>query len=556
MPDVIRTLLRRLILLAALALALPAGAQDATFGIDTLNGGLGPLPDGVERRSPRATIASFLRAAEDEDWPRAAHLLDLASVAPGDQPAEGARRARMLHEIMRRTVVLDWSVLTDRPDALQVRGGDTNAQAGEPRRSILLRDLDLDPAPSELRLSRVAPADGDPAWVFDRASVADIPALRAIHGPSALEDALPPVLLEDAAWGLMWWELIGLPILLAAAILTGWLVHRSIGAVRARIRREVVGDVLRALSMPLILISVTTLVWWATRGVFVFSGRIDLFLSPLIAAGFVTALLLLIVNVVEVLLDALIAPGDDVDLTDSERDEARTLAMRLNAGKRILVVVVFLLGVGVVMSSADLFRGLGLSFLASAGALTLVLAFAARNVLGNVMASLQIALNRSARVGDRVVFKGELCHVERIHLTFVQLRDWDGTRVIVPVEEFVSETFSNWSLQEPEMLRILKFKLDPRADVAALRAAFLEIFDDLAGGPLADALGERDDASVNVAGQDVFGIDVWFSLPCASPNTSWEVACAARERLVARGRDMEAEGGGPVFPEAVAGEAA
>ncbi len=37
--------------------------------------------------------------------------------------------------------------------------------------------------------------------------------------------------------------------------------------------------------------------------------------------------------------------------------------------------------------------------------MTIVLGFAARNVLGNIMASLQIALNQSARVGDRVVYK-------------------------------------------------------------------------------------------------------------------------------------------------------
>ena len=354
----------------------------------------------------------------------------------------------------------------------------------------------------------------------------------------------------------MWWELLGLPLMTAAAVAVGFLVNRMVQTVGRRASGRLTSAVIRAVAAPLVIVSVTLLLWASTHHLFIFSGRVDLFLSPMIVAGYVTALLLLIVNVVEALLDELVAPGEDVDLTRRERDESRSLATKLNAAKRILVVVVFLVGVGMVLSSADIFRSLGLSLLASAGVLTLIVGFAARSLLGNVLASLQIALNQSARVGDRVVYKGELCHVERINMTFVQLRDWDGTRVIVPVEEFVSETFSNWSLQDPAMLRILKFKLDPRADIAALRSVFTNVLDELGDTDLGAELGHREDASVNVAGQDVFGIDVWFSVPCRDPNTSWEVACVVRENLIRRAAELEDAPERPIFPQAVAAEAA
>uniref|UniRef100_UPI0037351512 mechanosensitive ion channel family protein n=1 Tax=Paracoccus marcusii TaxID=59779 RepID=UPI0037351512 len=256
------------------------------------------------------------------------------------------------------------------------------------------------------------------------------------------------------------------------------------------------------------------------------------------------------------LLNGLVAPGEDVDLTAAEQAEARILATRLNAARRVLVVVVFLIGAGVVLSSADLAANLGLSLLTSAGALTIVLGFAARNVLGNIMASLQIALNQSARMGDRVVYKGELCHVERINMTFVQLRNWDSTRLIVPVEEFASETFSNWTLQDPAMLRVLKLKLDPRADIDMLRRTFKEVLNHVATLEIGQNLGDLDDSSVSVADQDIFGILVWFSIPCRDPNTSWEVACAVRERLLAEAARIERETGNPVFPSPVAAGAA
>ncbi len=534
------------------ALATSARAQESVFETSALNTGLAPVPDRIDRRTPRAAMASYLQAAKDGDWDAAAHLLDLNELPPSRQAAEGPVLARQLYDVVDRKAVLDWSILIDRPDALQTEGGKNASQAGEPRRSLLLRDLPLDIVPAEIRLNRIKPKGAEQAvWVFPPETVRHVPALHIKYGPSQLELALPDALRAKEIGGLMRWELIGLPLLLLAAIILGWIVHSVLQILWRRANSKIATGILRASSMPLIIVSVTSLIWWVTGNIFVFSGRIDIVLAPLIATGFITALLLFIVNGVEVLLDGLIAPQEDLDLTLAAQADARILATRLNAAKRVLVVAVFLIGAGVVLSSADLASNLGLSLLASAGALTIVLGFAARNVLGNIMASLQIALNQSARVGDRVLYKDELCHVERIHMTFVQLRNWDSTRLIVPVEEFVSETFSNWTLQDPAMLRILKLQLDPRADVGALREAFNDILSEVANLDIGENLGDRDESSVNVADQDVFGIEVWFSIPCTDPNTSWEVACAVRERLIARAAQIEGKSGKPIFPESV-----
>ncbi|MEO1911831.1 MAG: mechanosensitive ion channel family protein [Paracoccus sp. (in: a-proteobacteria)] len=527
----------------------PAQAQDATFETPALNAGLGPTPDRIDRRTPRAAMASFLRAADEEDWAAAAHVLDLSDIPANLQAERGPRLAHQLYDVIDRKAVLDWSMLNDRPDALQTQGGDTEAMAGNPRRSLLLRDLSVGLIPAEIRMNRLQPpGGGDPIWLFPAQTVRDIPALHGVYGPSKFETALPQEMREKTLGGLMLWEWIGMPLLIAASVLLGWLVHRTLKMAWRRANGNIATGILRAASKPLIIITVTSLIWWVSGNIFVFSGKIDVFLAPAIAAGFVTAILLFIVNGVEVLLDGLIAPGEEVDLTVAEQAEARVLATRLNAARRVLVIVVFLIGVGIVLSSADLAGSLGLSLLASAGALTIILGFAARNLLGNIMASLQIALNQSARVGDRVLYKNELCHVERINMTYVQLRNWDSTRLIVPVEEFVSETFSNWTLQDPEMLRVIKLRLDSRADISALRRIFDQILVDVKNEDMGKNLTQLDGSSVNVAEHDAFGLVVWFSVPCADPNTSWELSCAVRERLVAQAARHEAETGQPVFP--------
>ncbi|MDW3183770.1 MAG: mechanosensitive ion channel [Roseobacter sp.] len=230
----------------------------------------------------------------------------------------------------------------------------------------------------------------------------------------------------------------------------------------------------------------------------------------------------------------------------------RTVATRVAAARRALVVAVVLIGGGVFLSQTNVFQNLGLTLLGTAGALTLVLGFAARQVLGNIMASMQIALNQSARIGDRIVYKDYLCHVERINFTYVQLRDWDGTRLVVPVDEFISTPFENWTMQEPEMLRIIKLKCAHQADVDQLRT----IFDRVVASLDPEELGDLDDAKVRVAGQDALGKDVWFALPCADPNTSWDMACKAREKLIAEATDLEKSQNIDIFPEARLSEAA
>ena len=543
---------RLLALLAVLTalFTLPASAQDIFYDVEELNAGLGETPPRADRSTPRATMESLFILARNGDWEAAAHLLDLSSIPEGLQKEKGPELAEQLKSVIDRKVVLDWSALIDRPDAMDATQSSNAATAGQPRKSLLVWELSGNIAPTSIRLNRVKPADGPPVWVFAERTVRGTTPAFLAYGPSDFESRLPSELRSEAFWGIMWWEVFGLPILIALAATFGLLVNRVLRALWRRAKSDLVTGILRASSIPMVLATVTTVFWWGMSTVFVFSGRIDALLSPLVAIGFVTALLMLIVNSIEEVLDRLIG-FDDIDLTERQQAEKRERATKIAAVRRALVLVVFLVGAGVVLSTADVFRSLGFSILASAGALTLVLGFAARNVLGNIMASLQIALNQSARIGDRVVYKDHMCHVERINFTYVQLREWTGTRLVVPVEEFISETFENWTLKEPEMLRELKFKLDPGADIDALRDMFSEVLDEIDQ----DELGDREKANVAVTGQDVFGIDVWFMLPCADPNTSWDIACKAREKLVAKMHALEADDR-RIFPEVAAADVA
>ncbi|MBT8425648.1 MAG: mechanosensitive ion channel family protein [Silicimonas sp.] len=528
-----------------------AVAEEAFFETEALNTGLGVAPERVDRSTPRATVETLFRLGALGDWEAAAHVLDLSALPPGLQAEQGAELARKLKSVLDRKIIIDWSQIVDRPDALDARASSRAATSGMARKSLRLWEFDLGPVPSSIRINRIAADGGEPVWVFSERTVENILPLYAEFGPTRFEQWLPESLRKDAFWGLMWWEFIGLPLLITAAVAVGLAVRSGVRAVRRKATARLSKKIIQAASTPLIVAAITTVIWWGAANLFVFSGRINVLVSPLVAVGFVTALLMLILNTLEQVLDALVG-FEDIDLTTRQEAQNREMATKVAALRRVLALAIFLIGAGIVFSTANIFEWLGLSILASAGAITLILGFAAQKVLANIMASLQISLNQSAKVGDRVVFKDHLCHVERINFTYVQLRDWDGTRLVVPVEEFANETFENWTLKEPEMLRILKFKLLPDVDLEALREAHREVI----GSLDPEELDDTQKAKVVVTGQDVFGIDVWFYVPCADPNTSWDVACQAREALVDHMNRIARQTKTPIFPEATPAEAA
>ncbi|WP_370282295.1 mechanosensitive ion channel family protein [Pseudooceanicola sp.] len=560
-PRAIRSYARLIAVFAALWLAAlaPVRAQEGGgssnwYKIDELNAGLPRAAPDVLRDTPQATMESFLALTKAGNYEAAAHLMDLGKIPRERQAGAGAELARMLETIIERRVVVDWFSLPDVPDAVEANPSSDDPFAAQPRRSIRLWIVDLDNRPVSIRLNRVKPEGGEPVWVFSRQSVENLPALYDIYGPSKLERMLPAWMQDEALWGLRTWEMIALPLFIAAIIAVAWALHHALTIVARRQKGEFATMMFRALRRPLTIFTVTFLAGMVTTHVFVFSGRISAVLSPLIIIGYVLAAMVLLMNVVDTLLDRLVVKNDE-DLSSKEQEQRRGLATQVTAWRRALIVIIFIAGTGFVFASANVFRTLGFSLLGTAGIITVVLGFAGRDVLSNILSSMQIALNQSARIGDTILFRDYWCVVERINFTYVQLRVWDRTRLMVPVREFVAEPFENWTAMTPELHRVIKLRLGHAADVERLRETFYAIALDADEGDMAD---DTDMLCVRVTDQDAIGIEVWFILPCNDANTAWTYACRVRERLMAEITrwDREESGGPRYLPDISISEAA
>ncbi|WP_428926379.1 mechanosensitive ion channel family protein [Marinibacterium sp. SX1] len=545
-------LARLCLMLVVLALPLiaapaaPVAAQEGEwFETGPLNPGLGPAPGWLDRSTPQGTMESFQQAIYMGDYRAAAHLLDLSDIPDPQQGVAGPELAGDLNTVLARKVIIDWNALSDRPDGIPAHT--TADQAATPQRSILVWSIDLADRPVPIRLNRVAPEGGEPVWVFARQTVRNLPALARMHGPTAFEEYMPEALRQRAAWGLFWWEIMALPVVAGLAIVIGIIVHRLLSLLARRARGSLATAVLRSVRMPVILVAVSGLAWACSTWLFVFSGPIDVILSPLIATGFVVAMITLLMNTVDEILDRILN-FDEIDLSavGPELEERRSLATKVAAARRAALVIVFLIGSGVVLSAAGLFRTIGFSILASAGVLTLILGFAARDILANIMASLQISANQSARIGDMVMFRDRLCTVERVNFTFVQLRIWTGERLVVPVTTFTEEVFENWMMGSADAIRTIEMTVTPETDVPRLREIFLAILED--GRENEWLLGEAELAGVHVTGVGLYGKQLMFKVPTTDPNTAWDIVCDVRERLIDEIVQLEAAGDAAIFP--------
>lgn len=156
-----------------------------------------------------------------------------------------------------------------------------------------------------------------------------------------------------------------------------------------------------------------------------------------------------------------------INLTDNlaarrVHTQTRVLARSIN----VLIIVV---GTGMALMTLPLLRQIGTSLLASAGVAGLVVGFAAKPVLGNLLAGLQLAISQPIRLDDVVIVENEWGQIEEITGTYVVVRIWDQRRLIVPLQWFIEHPFQNWTRSNAELLGTVMLWVDYRMPLEPLR---------------------------------------------------------------------------------------
>ncbi|ANJ29048.1 mechanosensitive ion channel family protein [Agromyces aureus] len=156
-----------------------------------------------------------------------------------------------------------------------------------------------------------------------------------------------------------------------------------------------------------------------------------------------------------------------VDVADNR--VARRARTQLQIVRRLVVVVIVVLALGIILFTFDAVRALGASVLASAGIASIVAGLAAQSVLANMFAGVQLAFSDAIRVDDVVIVEGEWGRIEEITLNSVVVGLWDDRRLVLPCTYFTTKPFQNWTRTSSQLLGAVEFDLDWRVSPGEMR---------------------------------------------------------------------------------------
>jgi small-conductance mechanosensitive channel len=219
-----------------------------------------------------------------------------------------------------------------------------------------------------------------------------------------------------------------------------------------------------------------------------------------------------------------IAIRNPLDIADNLN--ARRIQTQVRVLVRCLNVVVILFGSGLILMSFPAVRQVGTSLLASAGLAGLAAGFAAKPVLGNLIAGLQIAISQPIRLDDVVIVEGEWGRVEEITGSYVVVKIWDERRLVVPLTYFIEKPFQNWTRSASSLIGSVFIWVDYSLPLDVLRDEVKRICEEIPH--LWD--GRVCVLQVTEASEQSMQLRVLLSSLDSSRN--WDARCHMRERLI------------------------
>jgi small-conductance mechanosensitive channel len=213
--------------------------------------------------------------------------------------------------------------------------------------------------------------------------------------------------------------------------------------------------------------------------------------------------------------------------TDTEDNLlARKHVTQMQILQRVARTLLAIVTAAAALMTFDAVRQYGVSLLASAGAAGLVVGLAARPVLSNLLAGIQIAITQPIRVEDQVVVQGESGWIETITSTYVVVRLWDLRRMIVPLTYFIENPFQNWTYESAEQIGAVLLRVDYSVPIERLRHKIDEI---VRSSPLWDGKVARLQVTDIPDGK----VELRVLVSARSPAQTWDLRCELREKLIA-----------------------
>ena len=318
-----------------------------------------------------------------------------------------------------------------------------------------------------------------------------------------------------------WVKALGLFILIVAA---GFLVQRSLLRLLTSLvgRASPFGRKVFERSAPLLRYGIVLVALAVALPLLPLSHRISDLADRILLAAFIVLLGWLALVCANILIDGY-EGGFRMDAADNL--EARKVFTQMRIFRRAINILVGTITLGFALMSFEGVRQFGVSLFASAGVAGIVAGLAARPMLENLIAGVQLALTQPLRLEDAVVIDKEWGWVEEINSTYIVVRLWDQRRQIVPLSYLFQTPFTNWTRSSSSLTGTVMLYLDYTMPMEALRAKVTEL-------AKASPLWDGKVASVEVTESKEQVMEVRVLVSASNASRCWDLRCAVREKLI------------------------
>lgn len=213
-------------------------------------------------------------------------------------------------------------------------------------------------------------------------------------------------------------------------------------------------------------------------------------------------------------------------LENSQDLEARRLQTQVTVLARTAAVLLWLIGLAIALMTFPAVRDVGASLLASAGIAGIITGIAARPIVENLLAGIQIAFTEPVRLEDTVVVEGQRGTVEEITPTYIVVKCLDDRRLIVPLAHIITKPIENWTRTSPEMLGSVTLHTDYSVDIETLRGELKRIVE-------ASPHWDKRSCSLQAIDARPATLELRALVSAASGNEAFDLSAEVREKLIA-----------------------
>lgn len=189
-------------------------------------------------------------------------------------------------------------------------------------------------------------------------------------------------------------------------------------------------------------------------------------------------------------------------------------------------VTLGLITVGAAMMTLPAIHQYGVSLFASAGAAGIVVGLAARPLLSNLLAGIQIAITQPVKIEDSVVINGEWGWVEDITSTYLVVRTWDWRRLIVPLSWFLEQPIQNWTRETTTIIGTVLLNVDYRTPIDEVRQALDRMAHE-------SKLWDSNVINLQVVDATENTMQLRILASASDASRAWDLRCELREKMIA-----------------------